>query len=100
MRITNEQAMKIKSLCRKESQTDSCNDCRYNDNSYDYCPSTWYAPSLAADLIDARELIKEMRSKLLVGGIQATEDMTMFRSIPVDVEIIRDLIKRTKEYAE
>ncbi len=55
---------------------------------------------MALDLIEAMELIKEMRSKLLVGGIQATEDMTMFRSIPVDVEIIRDLIKRTKEYAE
>ena len=59
----------------------------------------------AADLLDSRatiekqtELIKEMRAKLLIGGIQATSDMKMFRSIPVDSGIISDLIKRTKEY--
>ena len=49
---------------------------------------------------EARELIKEMRSKLLVGAMQANNDMTMFRSIPVDARIITDLIKRTKEYEE
>ena len=73
-----------------------------NIDIVDICDEVLYelVKDMASDLLEAQELIKEMRSKLLIGGIQATEDMTMFRSIPVDVEIIRDLIKRTKEYAE
>ena len=92
MRVTNEKAEKV--VC---SNTMDCVDCFNFDGKL--CCDMPKEEDLAADLLEARELIKEMRSKLLVGGIQATEDMTMFRSIPVDVEIIRDLIKRTKEYA-
>ena len=90
MRVTNEQAMKIKSLCRKESPTDSCNGCRYTDNSYDYCPSTWDAPSLAADLLEAQELIKEMRSFIEMLETLNSKEFN---------EHVR-LLEKSKEYAE
>ena len=98
-RVTNEQIDAVL-ICHRQMQ---CSECKY-DKTLDDCQPT--QEQFAADLLDSRTiiekqtvLIKEMRSKLLIGGMQATSDMKMFRSIPVDSGIIADLIKRTKDYA-
>lgn len=58
MRVTNEQIDAIR-ICHSQMQ---CSDCKY-DKTLDDCQPT--KEQFAADLLEARELIKEMREDLL-----------------------------------
>lgn len=93
MRVTNEQAEKIKALCKSINNT-NCYGCRYTDEKYEFCPSTRNAPQLAADLLEARELIKEMREMIAFHVVQYPGCECRYCTKE------RELMERTKEYAE
>ena len=83
MRVTTKDAERIKGLCRSQNNT-NCYGCQYADDIYDFCPSTWNAPQLAADLLEARKLLKKAIDLLEY----CNEDG------------VSDFLERTKEYAE
>ena len=106
MRVSNKDVKNISALCQKVSGKDHCGGCKYDDDKYDYCPETWYASSLAADLLEARELIKE-----LTNGFEIVRDNTLNPAHSMTVlgleettdanhKLALALLEKTKEYAE
>ena len=99
MRVTNERAQFYKELCPKDNGKQvNCYGCHYNEERYETCPSSWGSSLLAADLLEARELIKEMREELrevLVAREHGEAKEMVFITNFAEIEAI---LERTKEY--
>lgn len=88
MRITNEQIDAIR-ICHSQLQ---CSDCKY-DKTLDDCDPAKL--QLAADLLEAREFIKEMRTALkdLVGrmDVEGEDALASFNKA-------ESILDKSKEY--
>jgi len=87
MRVTNEQIDAVL-ICHKQMQ---CSECKY-DKTLDDCQPT--QEQFAADLLEARELINEMREVIEAYAHGMKYDMNAIR-VKSDA-----LLEKTKEYAE
>ena len=86
MRVTNEQIDAVL-ICHKQMQ---CSECKY-DKTLDDCDPT--KRDLAADLLEARELIKEMREVIEAYAHGMKYDMNAIR-VKADA-----LLEKSKAFA-